>query len=303
VGIGSPLVFGKALDEALNVLLLRKKDNLSPEELEYSKKNPLDIFNDLMVSEGVLYLKSDLDEDLLTEEFRLNNKWEPSKLSHHSLLQKGKMILEEYENSILPRIIKVHSIQKEGELLNAEGDILTSKTDFIADWEEVGNTVLFDNKTSGKRYLGNSVSTSYQLSIYSEAENIQRCGYIVMGKKILKRRLLTCRSCKVITERPVKSCPAIYNKKRCDGVLDLKLINKVDIQVIVDDIPEETKQFVFEDIKRHAEKIKDEKFEKNLNSCYQYGRKCPFYSYCHENKSMVGLTKLDDSDTINKKGK
>jgi hypothetical protein len=79
--MGSPLFFGVAIDEALNVLLLQKKKNLTDEEKELIKETPVEVFlkfmgkvnhNDEIVdikhSDLSQYSKADFDHTMLTDE-------------------------------------------------------------------------------------------------------------------------------------------------------------------------------------------------------------------------------------------
>lgn len=288
----SALVFGSALDEALNVLLLKKKKVLSEEEQILVNKDPFEVFYEKMDVKNIEFSKSDTDEDLLIGEdiWSMSND-EKARLS---LRRKGELIIKEYGRTIMPRIFQVISIQSNKELINEEGDVLVTKTDFIADWETEGNTVLFDNKTASRKYSENSVKDSNQLSIYSEAEEINKCGYIVCLKAMRKKKEKECKKCNSIYAPQSKNC----RTKDCDGVLKMNVEVFADIQVVIDDIPESTKTAVFDDIQRHTQDIRDEKFEKNYDSCFMYGRKCAYYDYCR-NGSMNGL--VDMKEEWNKK--
>jgi len=290
----SPLIFGSALDEALGIMLLQKKDDLTEEEKELSKFTPLEMFEQMMNDcdwSNVHFFRSDFDDKLLTEEELKLEEHERGKLS---LLKKGRMMLDAYEKEVMPKIFRVVSIQSEDELKNENGDILTSKTDFIAEWETEGNVVLFDNKTSAKKYPKRSVIESQQLSIYSEAENIKQCGYIVCVKQINHVEHKTCKECNFYSVSRHKSCFNTISGVRCSGEWLIEEKPEVTIQVLIDDIPEETKELVFNEIQRYASYIKEEKFDMNHDSCFQYGRKCPYYDYCREG-SMKGLIKLEGS--------
>jgi len=284
----SSLIFGSALDEALNILLLQKKKNLTEEEKAQILLDPIDVFNEKLNKPNMEYFKSDLDIELLGDhdiEGMTNDE-----MSFLSLVVKGKLFLEAYQKVIMPRIYEVISIQSNKELKNAEGDILITKTDFVADWETAGNTILFDNKTSVRKYSENSVIDSSQLAIYGEAEELTRCGYIVCIKAIKKDKKQTCNVCSEEYSHLHKSCKT----KKCTGKLILKITPAPEIQVVISDIPESTKELVFDDIQRHTQYIKDGRFEKNTDSCYQYGKPCVYKKYCFENKNMKGLIRLDE---------
>jgi len=77
----SAMFFGGAVDEALNILLLSKKNNLTEEEKELIKKDPFEVFEDnfkfktlnnekidVRTSLKVRYTKNDYNMELLTDE-------------------------------------------------------------------------------------------------------------------------------------------------------------------------------------------------------------------------------------------
>ncbi|MDX1373861.1 MAG: PD-(D/E)XK nuclease family protein, partial [Nitrososphaeraceae archaeon] len=208
--IGSALLFGSALDEALNVLLATKLDN-PPEEatddlerlkqgfdhhLTYQRINKE--IEDVRTSHFIEYFGSDFDRDCLTSaeleslsRFIKNagyikdpndpNSGQPEPIGLYdeiagyiknglqidatdqsyynycswlSLRRKGHLMLEHYKNEIMPKIKRVHSIQKKVELPNDDGDEMIGYIDFEAelhDYPELG-IITIDNKTSSKKY-------------------------------------------------------------------------------------------------------------------------------------------------------
>lgn len=278
--VPSPLFFGSALDEAFEVFLLTKKEHLTERELDLLLKSSAnEVFEKKMNeawennAEWLDFFASDFDPLVFkAEDLKTLKKKFPSVtdfLSFHeqnkktklvgeeklcfnylcwlSLFRKGELLLEAYKNEILPQIYKVHSIQKEIELKNDTGDILTGKIDFEAEFVgEEGVIYVCDNKTSSQPYAENSVRESQQLSIYTEAQGTNKAAYCVVEKKIRK------------TEPKTRT------------------------QVIKDTIPEETYQKVFTKVEETLKLMYEGKFEKKELSkqCFSYGKICQLYGLC-----------------------
>jgi hypothetical protein len=305
----SPLFFGTAIDEALNCLLLTKKKELKSDELAYLGKDAKELFKekltnvkiikdvvDIRCSELVRYSASDLDLDLIDEadveeiikthtitEIELTKEnWKEFvdscvsirkskellelpeyKLFNYfnwmSLYKKGCLLIDAYEKEILPKIKEVHSIQKIVHLPNAEGDFITGFIDFIATFED-GVKRVMDNKTSSSRYTQKNIEDSLQLSIYTEHEQIFDTGFAVLEKKIRKRD------------------------------------PKVRAELIFGKVSEEQIEKHFQEIDYILSQIKTENFDKNENNCFSYGKPCPFYEICHNNKydGLVRTKKVEE---------
>lgn len=285
--IFSPFFFGSAIDEAINVMLLTKKKKLNKEEKKLKSRKPLEIFDQYMDKEelakngNVEYFKSDLDISVLNKkdfdelkksekeikEFvnKYHKKKAPTKkdkkiyneICWHSLYQKGIMMLEAYEKRVIPLIEEVYSIQDKVSL-ECGKDEYRGFIDFTASFvDEPGIVYVIDNKTSSRPYSENSVLESDQLASYCEWANIDRAAYIVIEKKIRKRE------------------------------------PKVRISIVKGDVTNDQKNRTFDRITLAYENICEKRFDKNENSCYNYGRPCEFYQLCHHG-SKKGLTKKND---------
>lgn len=306
--LNSPLFFGRAIDEALNRILLDKKAELTEEEKEIFKKTEREIFIDNMLktihnndvvdlpkNKDCLYFKSDVDTSLLDLEDikdldtyskevdyvgifnpdafisycheRFKNKKQLTKeeqllynyTAWKCLYRKGLMLLEAYRRQILPQIENVITIQEKVELPD-EDDIFIGYIDFIASFvEEPGVEYVCDNKTSSKAYKKDSVRTSPQLSIYSEYKENDNCAFIVLEKKIRKRS------------------------------------PKVRTSIIKDKINELQRDETFDNITNVYHDIKDGKFFKNKENCFQFGRPCEYYKLCHYGDKS-DLIQLENND-------
>lgn len=235
----SPLCFGDAIDCGLNTLLETRD--------VYKAKYEFAMRWETYKNKDILYSKSDLDNFLVEDD--PGNTW-------LSLWRRGDILLEEFNEQIMPRIKEVIKVQLDQTAKNDMGDELVIKTDFICIWED-GKRILFDNKTSSMKYAEDSVRVSPQLAIYYEtlkAEyNLDAAGYIVIPKRI--------------------------NKKK---------IPRVKIEVIIDNIDPETTAKTLESYDEVLKEIKAGHFGQNKQACISVYGRCDYYNLCHEG-SMQGL--------------
>jgi len=344
--IPSPFLFGGAIDEALNVLLLTKMDTLSDEELELSKKDPKSIFDynlamyqvgdemlDIRTSELPQYFKSDFDPMLLLEEdwrsldtyianagysttdpeelyFELTEIMKAGNSAYTdicymnycswlSLRRKGHLMIDTYKSEILPKIKKVHSIQRKIELENEDGDTIIGYVDFEAELVGHEGILTVDNKTSSKKYSADDVNEKGQLVLYSEATGNAGAAYIVLIKKARHVSTLTCKTCGEEYTRSIKACTkeirvpgkreGTTKKGKCGGeLLVTNIESSIDTQILVDTIKEERKDLLFDKIDDTLVSIREGEFSQNRNECFAFGRKCIYFNLCREN-SMDGL--------------
>ena len=304
--IGSALFFGSAVDDAMGRLLLTKKKEYTEDEKATLDKSAIDIFIDGMtqvningelidirLSPRAQYYKSDIDLSILdddsfskitniaseyaldlptndhiyqfVDEYQnlLKNKIKPevnetciyNYLCWLSLYHKGLMILEEYNKTIIPQIEEVFSIQEKVELKDGD-DLLIGYIDFVASFvDEPGKKYVCDNKTSSRPYKDDSVRTSEQLSTYAEYKGIYNCAYVVAEKKIRKRK------------------------------------PQVRINIIRDMIPDKQIDDTFDKITGVFYGIQGKEFTKDFDSCYAFGKPCPYFDYCRKG-DKTGLIKL-----------
>lgn len=292
----SPLFFGIAIDEALNCMLVTKKIQLNDEELQYVGKSAKDLFVeklqnvvvlkenvDIRCSELARYSMSDFDKDLLSiddvkyiiknhnvSEIKLTmNDWEDfvdtcvsvrknkemlnlpeyrlfNFFCWMSLKNKGLMLIDAYEKEIMPEIVEVHEIQKTIALPNDDGDHIKGVIDFIATFKD-GVTRIMDNKTSSVKYTQKNIDESLQLSIYTEHEQNFEAGFAVLEKKIRKRE------------------------------------PRVRTELVFGKVSSEQIDAHFEEVDLVLSDIKSELFHQNTNSCFSYGKPCPYKSICDSN--------------------
>lgn len=308
----SSLFFGNALDEGLSALLLQKKKELTEEEKEQLKVPAEDVFHSFMLkakndlgelveipqSNGVDYFGSDFDADLLTqghislvqqaaqdlqvqksfsaiktvadfhEDVKKNLSWRNKnrrkleeneiKLYNYitwlSLNEKGKLMLQAYKDEIFPHIDEVIAIQKHVSIKNDVDDEIGGKIDFTASFKSCpGQTFIMDNKSASELYSDDSVTTSEQLATYAFAEENENAGYAVIQKKVFKK------APKIRTQLLLGKVSEETIKKTLDEFAD----TMDNITAAGDDI---------------------ENYPCNFDSCFNYGRKCCYYSLCKYGK-------------------
>lgn len=233
------LLFGSAIDEALNTLLETR-------DLEKSKQVFLKTWNFQYVNKKmtalkncpeVVYAAADLDLDLIDitledrewlkefEDYKSQNKWDfidaTERAAYNgfcweSMKAKGLLILENYFNKVLPQFVSVTAVQYKTELVNSDGDSVTQVLDFVATLQD-GSVVLFDNKTTSNLsyYPDDAPATSQQLVSYyynnKEKFGITAVGFVAIQKMILKNKTKVCSKCNANgTESRARSCDAEY---------------------------------------------------------------------------------------------
>jgi len=183
----TPLLFGSAIDAALNYILESIRD-----KKEWDRGTAEDIFQTYMnkwdQTQRLEYFKNELPEyeiDPEESEERIQLRvW-------NNLCFRGVACLKVYIEEVLPQIEEVLSVQPKFEVVNDDGDVFTGVIDFIAKLKD-GRTVLLDNKTASAKYPKNKVVKSQQLSLYADQyPEITHFGYIVLIKNPAKEKGMT----------------------------------------------------------------------------------------------------------------
>jgi len=202
-------------------------------------------------------------------------------------------MLGAYAEQVLPKINKVLSVQEKVELPNDNGDSITGFVDLVADIKGHG-VVILDNKTSAMEYAMDSVVMSPQLSLYlhilEEKYNTRKAGFIVLRKQIVKNRKKICSKCGHDgSGARHKTCDNVVDDVRCHGEWTETIDPKVNIQFIVDEIPERTEEIVLENMDNANQAIKNGVFTRNFTACSNtFGGDCVYKSLCFKD-SMVNL--------------
>ena len=199
------LLFGSALDQALNKLLETK--DLDEAQKVFYKSWSFGWINNkgiaLSDTDLVLYAKSDFDSDLLTKEdlkkfsdaqylfalhqnktideayaFLMDQKstvgYKTMTLEERKLLslanwlslrRKGEIMINSYFGKVLPKIKTVLAVQKQVEIENGDGDRLIGYIDMLLEMQD-GKRIVADNKSSSVEYEQDSPAHSQQLILY-----------------------------------------------------------------------------------------------------------------------------------------
>jgi len=200
------LMFGNALDHALNVILTDSKESaeaLFEKSFRFNKINDIETY--LPTCTELVYAAADFDSDLLIQEdydyldsqvkegkiiapttnwletyselkkkktttgldsLTFDEKKYFNLMNWLSLKRKGFLMLDAYRNKVMPKLEKVYSVQEYVSIDNGDGDKIIGYVDLIADVKGIG-TVILDNKTSSMEYEEDAVITSPQLSLYT----------------------------------------------------------------------------------------------------------------------------------------
>lgn len=209
VTMSSALLFGSAMDEALNYMLEHKEepDVLAKAIKEFNAKweqgiNVKREVVDIPLNPDVKYFKSDFDAGILekkdwAELFKYDAKLFETKNAVDDMLKngtawvdipeemrmpynysnwlcmqkKGQLMLTAYHRDILPQIKEVLTVQMNISLTDEDGNEFTGVIDFVARLQD-GRIMVMDNKTSGSDYEEDAVFHSEQLATYMAILNI-----------------------------------------------------------------------------------------------------------------------------------
>lgn len=315
----SALVFGAAMDNALNYMLLNK-------DIELCLNNTLIEF---MVhwklqenNSNIDFFKSDFDNDLVNEILNIEKSFHIThdNINYHiwlSLAKKAELLLIAYYNNILPEIKEVIEVQKKVELLDDDGNNFNGIVDAIVRLQD-GRVVVMDNKTSSPVYKQDSVAKSEQLAMYQEILNIynedpanpwkhkiEACAYAVMSKKLNKTAVKTCKSCGHVTESSHNTCNNTHEVEgtkgkfinaRCNGEWSEVTKITAKTQFIVGTISDEFIELVLENATLVKSKIEDGIFPRNYDSCnFIFGKPCIYRGLCH-NGDDTGLITVPERE-------
>lgn len=266
VGESSALLFGKAIDDALNSLLLKETDDPVAAFQQHFKWEDC---------KNISWHEADLDWDLFSPEQRKRLKGESDNYAAWACMRiKGRLMLEAYVRDVLPRIEEVHDVQ-------LETGPRRGFIDAVLSIKGVGKS-LVDHKTTSRPYKRGSVAGSVQLALYAGETGISSVAFITLVKQIRKNKRKTCRSCgKDGSGTSFKTCNANVNGERCHGDWSVTTSPESYCQIISDTFSEADMALVQTSFDETETAIRDEHFPKNLNTCHNYfGKKCPYFHYC-----------------------
>ncbi len=321
----SALLFGSAIDGALNVLLQTKDVDKSYGEFEnlwnsqYINKK----YTSLQKNLDLLYADTDFDHELLhpsdiftimamynkldvgTSYLPLYNvmakdhkdkrlfEWNPAHREFFnfcnwiSLYRKGMIMIRDYNLKILPRIKEVITVQKQNYIENTDGDKIVQYIDLVVRWED-NTIILFDNKTAARDYEKNAPSASPQLLGYfhgiKEIYGVQKIGFVVLNKIILKNRIKICSKCEHDgSGERFKTCNNVINGKRCNGDWNMDIKPECKIDVLINDVPPIGEELVMTAFDEANQAIKKEIWYRNLSACHGSYGPCEYLKVCWNN--------------------
>lgn len=280
--VSADLVFGVAIDRALNALLLKTGDPVEVFQNEFEWKH----------LSSIVWDKKDLQFEMFTtEDLHYLSDHPDEYLIYACLRRKGRVMIEAYIEYVLPKIQEVRSVQKE---LDSRPGIL----DAILTIDDHG-LVLADHKTSRMPYKEDAIEQDTQLALYSRDQNIQKVAYIVLNKTFKFQKLCTkCGSDG--TSGLHKTCANILSGERCHGEFKRAVDKSKIIQLIVQDSPKINADLIEESITIVEEHIKNKQYYRNLGACgNMYGKRCPYYNKCWKNDD-TGLTVSPETKEIKK---
>lgn len=325
------LLFGSAIDAALTSMM--KEKDKKPEDVfmyfwRFQEVNGEKTY--LPSCPDIVYSNRDYDKDLLDDKdisklkeiynledpieevariYRLKEeigfKGLPQKdkivLNHANwltLVHKGLLMLEGVRKFVLPNIEEVLGVQEYVTLENQDGDSVIGYVDLICKWKGIKDPIIVDFKTSAMEYKENAVLTSPQLTLYvhalSDKYKTRKAGFIVLAKNIIKNKTKICSKCsKNGTGQRHKTCDAEINGERCNAEWIERIDPEAEVQILIDDIPEQTENIVLENFDYINQSIKNGIFHRNLQSCMSTWGPCPYLSKCYENKDE-GLVVCED---------
>ena len=313
----SALLFGTALDKALEHLIITRDESASIKIFKnmWTEQDLNGVKTQLKEATNVVYANSDFDYEILEQFCQLGDdlptkeqvdalyelkdklsydglpnskKKELNFINWHVMLVKGTLMIQEASKIINKNVEKVLGTQVKVELTNSEGDSIIGYADAVVKWKGYDKPIILDFKTSSRMYEDNAVMTSPQLSLYvhglsPDFENTRLAGFFVLHKHIRKNKTKTCTKCGFDgTGGRHKTCNNIIEGIRCDGEWKEILNPSIFTQILINEIPEKLEQIVIENMNMVNAAIKTEIFPRNLSACIKPYGKCAFYEICHK---------------------
>lgn len=278
----SNLVFGSAIDNAINELLENNKDPLEVFKADFTYEKNVDTY----------FEPKDYQPEIFTEDQLENLKDKQLQyIMWANFRVKGRMLIEAFQKDILPHIKKVVAVQKETN--DRPGFI-----DAILELDGYDGPILCDLKTARRPYKYDQTDNSTQLSLYAADQGIDRIAFLVLCKTIKIDK--TCSKCGFDgSGRKFKTCNNNVDGERCYGkwIMEPK---PPETQILVSDVNTILQQNVQDSISQCEAAVSKKQFHKNLNNCGAiYGKPCPYFNHCYKNDN-AGLTIVESTSKLKK---
>lgn len=305
----SQFVFGQVKQVFDNVNIGYSHKDLDPDLLEpkdypelerWAKELQLIPMGNVVTNEELITLYKTIGKDKGNPYKGINadqlKYW--NRASWLGLKRKGKILLNAFHTQFLPKVKKVHAVQKKVDLVDPNSkDSITGFVDMVIEIDGHTKPIIFDLKTSSMPYDQHKLHVSPQLTLYTAMAaqhfNTDLVGYVVLNKNIPKTEVSTCTVCNHTKNGRHKSCDALKSDgTRCGGAwLDTKVPDP-QVQVMVAQKTPDQVNDVLGDYSNIITAMKNQIIWKNTDRCdNHFGAPCPFYNYCHKNGDMTGLKK------------
>lgn len=300
--IQSPLFFGSALDEAFSRLLLEKKQNLTPKELEQLKSTPEDIFVQNMLKvehngekielsrslQADYFAKDFTPELLLPSHVNLLQQYEPAyklvdfidfhKQCQEQLAQKRRIHADDKE--LFNYMTWLTLVEKGKLILDAYKDVVLPQIHEVYD---IQKNISVKNE-DGDEIVGLIDFTAS----YTDAPDVKFVNDNKTSSTAYKPDSVK------ESEQLSTYCHAEGTDSAAYIVAQKKVFKKdpkIHIDIIKDTIPEETYVKTFDKFDQTVYNIEQGWFEKNWKACYTFGRRCEYFNLC-KNGDSTGLVRL-----------
>lgn len=146
-------------------------------------------------------------------------------------------------------------------------NMIRGKIDMIANIKNHGR-VLIDHKTSTRPYTEGAARFDPQLLLYADRVHCDKVGFITLVKTIEKNRTKICIKCQHNgTGRQHKTCPVLVNGIRCGGGWHEEIEPEGIVQMIIADASDKDKDLVRNAVSTTAKAVEAGHFPQNLYSC------------------------------------
>lgn len=292
---GSALIFGGAIDEALNVLLLKKKKSHTAEEAALAKEHPYSVFlrkwrNTTIIdketyvptSENVYYYKGDCDLSVLTDEDKARIL--------RSATKEGYDV--DSLDAFCESVGKIKDLSdKDRKLYHyVAWNCLAKKGLMFIDAyvEQVMPRIKEVHSIQREVHLPNANGNYINGYIDFEATMDDGVRYVIDNKT----SSAPYKADSVQSSQQLTIYGEYCENFHCAYIVLNKRLRKneprVRIQIILDNIEEEQIGAVFDKIGEVEANIENKEFENNWDGCFSFGRLCEFYKYCRDG-SVDGL--------------
>jgi hypothetical protein len=299
--LGSPLFFGLAADEAINRLLLEKKQELSQLEQELMLKTPVEVFDEHMnkarilnkvinpkTYEHIQYSKSDYDSSLLEEsDFQSigqNQEFCDAHVEWYHAEKKKKKPEISTEDTALFNLINWHSLYRKGLMILEiyEAEIMPQIHEVFSIQKEISLPNDDNDEIIG--------FIDFICSFVDAPET-----KVIVDNKS---------SSKPYKAKDLDESDQLHTYAEAEGLEDICYIvyeknvrkrePRVRITIWRGKVNEDQTEKTFDQYEEVLYSIKQEEFNPDFDSgCFFFGRRCDYHDICHKEKMPEHLVNLN----------